>query len=126
MEIGLYDYNARCYAPNFNQWRGNDGWWNLIRTAQVGDIIFMSSAVGEFAASFMGEGQEVLLGIQLSDPYGNALPDSTDLNGMPSNFGFQTILNKGFISEIHRGWVHFSIIINRGPSRDEILSYGHQ
>ena len=111
-EKAIIDYLEDNYDDSqymYEVWKSDERWWAMIRTAQAGDVIFMVSIAGKFAATFTGDCEDLLTGLELSDPYGNVLSEDSERNGMPSNFGFHTILNNGFISEDHGGPVYLSV-----------------
>jgi len=75
----LWEYCAgdeSCFTETFNQWRGDEKWWDMLRAAQTGDVLiggtFFGGDHGMFY-TFQGQGQDVLNGIYWSDPYGNQL-----------------------------------------------------
>ena len=80
----IYDYilnnecggSPICADDTLEIWSQNEEWWNLLRTAQEGDILFgvygafSTVSNGGFAFSFTGQGTTELAGIALSDMFG--------------------------------------------------------
>ncbi len=85
----LWEYCAgdeSCFTETFNQWRGDEEWWSMLRNAVEGDILFgayglyTSYGEGSFSFMFIGNGDSLLTGIVSTDIYGN--PVDTPLPGI--------------------------------------------
>ncbi len=68
--------SSECAYNMYAQWQSNAEWWQMLMTAQAGDVLFGSFNIGghpaeEFAFSFGGSGADVLAGIYSSDLAGN-------------------------------------------------------
>ncbi len=68
--------STECAYNIYAQWQSNAEWWQMLMTAQAGDVLFGSFNIGghpaeEFAFTFGGSGTDVLSGVYSSDLAGN-------------------------------------------------------
>jgi RHS repeat-associated protein len=68
--------STECANNMYAQWQSNAEWWQMLMTAQAGDVLFGSFNIGahpaeEFAFAFGGSGTDVLSGVYSSDLAGN-------------------------------------------------------
>ena len=64
-----------CAHEMHSSWQSDTEWWNMIRTAEAGDVMFVGAQEGSFAKgafyTFRGVGDRKLSGISRSDAHGN-------------------------------------------------------
>jgi hypothetical protein len=73
--------DADCANNLLDKWQADEDWWNMLLTAQAGDVLFGWGGNTAWSVTFTGEGIESLTGIDTSDLV-NDFPGNTELESL--------------------------------------------